>query len=133
MGRPVNKRYFGLLDDGTNLTINAKVGGNTVSESGYIIRQRSNNKFLVNDLKTGTKTSVGGTGTGNVSVCTLVDKPSGTLAADEMSLGAVIAATGQGVRIKRLYNRTARDFANRRFTWSISDDSTVSQLLLVEI
>jgi len=84
MGRPVNKRNFGLLDDGTNFTVNVQVASNAESEQGYILRQRSVNKFLVNDLKTGTKTTVGGSGTGNVGICTLVDKASGSLDANEM-------------------------------------------------
>jgi len=133
MGRPVNKRYFGLLADGTNITINCQVDSNSESESGYIISQRSVNKFLVNDLKTGTKTSVGGSGTGNVSVCTLVDKASGSLNANEMSIQGTIAGGGDQVRVAKLYNKTCRDFNNNRYTWSISDDSTESIMVLVAI
>ena len=46
MGRPVNKRFFGALDDGTNITINCQVASNSESAVGYIIAQRSVNKFL---------------------------------------------------------------------------------------
>jgi hypothetical protein len=134
MGRPVNKRYFGLIADGTNFTVNAQVGGNTETESGYIISQRSETKFLVNDLKTGTKTEVGGTGTGNVSVCTLVDKAAGTLGNDEISLqGTLAGGGGSQVRIKKLYNRTCRDFNNNRYTWEIQDDSTESIMVVTAI
>ena len=134
MGRPVNKRYFGLLDDGTNLTVNVQVGSNSESEEGYIIRQRSESKFLVNDTKTGTKTKVGGSGTGNVSVCTLVDKAAGSLAADEMSLQGTLAGTdGNQVRIAKLYNRTCRDFNNVRYKWEVQNDSTESIMLLTAI
>jgi|DEB0MinimDraft_6_1074348.scaffolds.fasta_scaffold78796_2 hypothetical protein len=134
MGRPVNKRYFGLIADGTNFTVNAQVGANTETESGYIISQRSETKFLVNDLKTGTKTEVGGTGTGNVSVCTLVDKAAGTLGNDEISLqGTLAGGGGSQVRIKKLYNRTCRDFNNNRYTWEIQDDSTESIMVLTAI
>ena len=134
MGRPVNKRYFGLIADGTNFTVNAQVGGNAETESGYIISQRSETKFLVNDLKTGTKTEVGGTGTGNVSVCTLVDKAAGTLGNDEISLqGTLAGGGGSQVRIKKLYNRTCRDFNNNRYTWEIQDDSTESIMVLTAI
>ena len=94
MGRPVNKRNFGALADGTNLTINCKVAGNGASAVGMIKRQRSNNKFLVDDAKDDT---------GNEGVCTLVNKASGSLG------------------------------ANVRYTYAISDDSTVSQLLLTAI
>jgi hypothetical protein len=134
MGRPVNKRYFGLIADGTNFTVNAQVGANTETESGYIISQRSETKFLVNDLKTGTKTEVGGTGTGNVSVCTLVDKAAGTLGNDEISLqGTLAGGGGSQVRIKKLYNRTCRDFNNNRYTWEIQDDSTESIMVVTAI
>lgn len=133
MGRPVNKRNFGLLDDGTNITINCQVGSNAESETGYILRQRSVNKFLVNDTKDGTKTTPAGSGTGNVSVCTLVDKAPGSLAANEMSITGLIAGAGTPIRIKKFYNRTCRDFSNNRYKWSVSNDSTASQLVLVAI
>ena len=134
MGRPVNKRNFGLLDDGTNFTVNVQVASNSESESGYILRQRSVNKFLVNDLKTGTKTTVGGTGTGNVGICTLVDKVAGGLGANEMSIqGTLNDGTGTQVRIKKLYNRTCRDFNNNRYTYVIQNDSTASIMVLTAI
>jgi len=134
MGRPVNKRNFGLLDDGTNFTVNVQVASNSESESGYILRQRSVNKFLVNDLKTGTKTTVGGTGTGNVGICTLVDKVAGGLDANEMSIqGTLDDGTGSQVRIKKLYNRTCRDFNNNRYTYVIQNDSTASIMVLTAI
>jgi len=134
MGRPVNKRNFGLLDDGTNFTVNVQVASNTESEQGYILRQRSVNKFLVNDLKTGTKTTVGGSGTGNVGICTLVDKASGSLDANEMSIqGTLDDGTGSQVRIKKLYNRTCRDFNNNRYTYVIQNDSTASIMVLTAI
>ena len=134
MGRPVNKRNFGLLDDGTNFTVNVQVASNSESESGYILRQRSVNKFLVNDLKTGTKTSVSGSGTGNVGICTLVDKASGSLGANEMSIqGTLDDGTGNQVTIKKLYNRTCRDFNNNRYTYAIQNDSTASIMVLTAI
>jgi hypothetical protein len=49
MGRPVNKRKFGALADGTNITINCKVAGNSASVVGMIKSQRSATKFLVDD------------------------------------------------------------------------------------
>ena len=51
MGRPVNKRKFGALADGTNITINCKVAGNAASVVGMIKSQRSATKFLVDDAK----------------------------------------------------------------------------------
>jgi hypothetical protein len=146
MGRPVNKKWFGLLADADdtrfaplndtffNITVNVQVGANAESEEGYILRQRSTRSFLVNDTKTGTKISATGSGTGNVGVCTLVDKASGTLGANEMSIqGTLDDGTGAQVRIKKLYNRTCRDFNNNRYTWVIENDSTETVMRLTAI
>lgn len=143
MGRPVNKKYFGPLaaaDDANNkpnndvkfnIAVNCQVGSNAESESGYILRQRSSTKFLVNDTADGTKRTPSGTGTGNVGVCKLVDKEAGSLDANEMSINAVLG--GSTVRIAKLYNRTCRDFANNRYTWEVQDDSTATIIVLTAI
>jgi hypothetical protein len=146
MGRPVNKKWFGFLADADdsrfaplndtffNITINVQVGSNAESEEGYILRQRSTNSFLVNDTKTGTKKTPSGSGTGNVSVCRLVDKASGTLAANEMSIqGTINGTNGTQVRIKKLYNRTCRDFNNNRYKWAIENDSTETVMRLTPL
>jgi hypothetical protein len=146
MGRPINKRYFGPLADANdplnapkndtkfNIAANVKVGTNTVSEAGYILAQRSTRKFLVNDTKDGTKRTLSGTGTGNVGVCTLVDKPSNTLANNEMSIQGYIAGSdGNQVRIAKIYNRTCRDFANNRYTWETQDDSTATIFVITPL
>lgn len=124
MGRPINKRNFGALADGTNITVNVKVGANTATDQGVILSQRSVNKFNCDDDKT-----LGG----NTGVCTLVAKASGSLAADEMSINGIITADGSSVWVTKLYNRTCRDENNNRYTWSIADDSSVSYLELVAI
>ena len=132
MGRPINKRNFGLLADGTNITINCQIAANAESALGYIIRQRSVNKFLVNDTINGTKQTAAGAGTGNVGVCTLVDKADGALGANEMSIMGYITG-GSQVRIKKFYNRTCRDFSNNKYKWAVSNDSTASLLVLTAI
>lgn len=124
MGRPLNKRNFGALADGTNITINCKVGANSAVEDGMIISQRSENKFKVDDSKLGS---------GNEGVCTLVAKASGALGANEMSINGIITASGESVWVTKIYNRTCRDENNNRYTWSIEDDSTVSYMALVAI
>ena len=124
MGRPINKRNFGLLADGTNLTVNCKVGSNSASEQGMIISQRSVNKFKVDDAKLGN---------GNEGVCTLVAKASGSLAANEMSINGIITADGSSVWVTKIYNRTCRDENNNRYKWTVEDDSTVSYMALVAI
>jgi hypothetical protein len=149
MGRPLNKRWFGKLADADdarfaplndtffNISVNVQVGANAESESGLLLQQRSPSKFVVNDLKTGTAVYADGTqrdgtsGTGNVGTCTLVDKAAGALGADEMSIMGT-TPTGQ-VTIKKLYNRTCRDFSNNRYTWAVEDDSTETVLRLTAI
>ena len=146
MGRPLNKRWFGWLDDADdstlaprndtfyNITINVQVGSNAETEDGMILKQKSSTKFLVNDLKTGTKNKTSGSGTGNVGICKLVNKAAGSLAANEMSIQAVVAGTaGTQVRIKKLYNRTCRDFDNNRYTWEIQEDSTETIMVVTAI
>jgi hypothetical protein len=133
MGRPLNKRFFGLLDDGTNITVNCQVGSNAESVQGQILRQRSPKRFLVNDTKDGTKKTAAGSGTGNVSVCTLVNKAQGNLDANEMSIDGVVAGGAQGIKIKKLYNRTCRDFSNNKYKYTVQNDSSVSLLVLTAI
>lgn len=125
MGRPVNKKHFGEVDtDSGNINVNCKVGSNAASVQGMIKSQRSSNKFNVDDKKDDS---------GNEGVCTLVDKASEQLAADEMSISAVINGTSTYKNIKKMYNRTCTDFAGVRYTWSISDDSAVNKMTIVAI
>lgn len=149
MGRPINKRFFGQpanADDPTlypltgdtffNISISVQVASNAETEEGYILQQRSTTRFLVNDTKTGTKRTPSGAGTGNVGICKLVDKNPGSLSADEMVLLGYISGAGVGgepIRIKKMYNRTCRDFSNNRYKWAIQDDSSLTALILTAI
>jgi hypothetical protein len=129
MGRPLNKRFFGLLDDGTNITVNCQVGSNAESVQGQILRQRSPKRFLVNDTKDGTNKLAGDTGAqGNVGVCQLVNKLDGALDANEMSIMGEF--NGQGIRIAKLTNKIAVDYNGNRYKWSVVNDSTTSILSL---
>ena len=128
MGRPLNKKFFGLLDDGTNITVNCQVGANSESAVGYILRQRSSKRFLVNDAKDGTKVLPAGSGTGNVGVCQLVNAVDGALGANEMSI--VGEFNGQGILIAKLTNKIAVGFNGIRYKWTITNDSTTSILSL---
>jgi hypothetical protein len=130
MGRPLNKRFFGLLDDGTNITVNCQVGSNAESAVGYIVRQRSSKRFLVNDTKDGTNKLAGDTGAqGNVGVCQLVNKADGDLAANEMSIMGY-TSNGTGVRLAKLSNKIVVDFNGNRYKWSVVNDSTTSLISL---
>jgi len=47
--------------------------------------------------------------------------------------GTLDDGTGSQVRIKKLYNRTCRDFNNNRYTYVIQNDSTASIMVLTAI
>ena len=50
MGRPVNKKHFGIVSGSdNNFVVTVKVGTNAVSAVGIIKRQRGSNKFMVDD------------------------------------------------------------------------------------
>ena len=130
MGRPINKRYFGLTagsvgTEGNNITINCQVESNAESAQGIILSQRSVRRFKVNDAANGT---------GNEGVCTLVDKAAGALGANEMSIiGYLSTGGGTSVRIAKMYNRTCRDFSNNRYQWAVTDDSSANYIVLTAI
>jgi hypothetical protein len=128
MGRPINKRYLGATANGGDLTGEerltaiVKVGTNAVSETGIILRQRTETKFKVDDAADDS---------GNEGICKLVDKdiPSD----NEMVLKGYVDGSGDGVNIRKLHNRTMIDFNNNRYTWEIQDDSTANILVLTAI
>ena len=125
MGRPVNKNNFGVVGpDNGNITVNCKIGSNSASKVGIILSQRSGNKFNIDDA------AAGG---GNTGICTLVDKSSDALGADEMSIDATVSGTSTQKTLKKIFSRTCTDFADVRYTWSISDDSTVNKMTIVAI
>ena len=72
MGRPLNKRFFGVgTTDGNEMKVQFHNG--TSSVKGYIVKQKSAKRFVCSD--------------GTVSVtCLLVDKASAELLAGEMSI-----------------------------------------------
>lgn len=120
MGRPVNKRNFGDPADGTNLTVRAYVDGG-IDEQAYIVDQRGTNKFTVSN-NAGDATAV----------CRLVNKATDSVAAGEMVIEAMDTNGGRKV-VQKLFNRTAVDFDNTRYTWELEDDSTDTILRLTEI
>jgi hypothetical protein len=135
-----------LAQKGTNKFLVAN--GATVNDESVVV----GTKYVINALGDTNWASMGvqgdayvnkvftataaGAGTGTVrlaGVCTLVNQPDGGLAANEMSIMGQIASSGTQVRIKKLFNRTARDFNNVRYKWTIADDSTTTLLLLTAI
>ena len=117
MGRPVNKKYFGDPADGTNITVRAYVGGG-IDQAAYILNQKGTNKFTVSNN--------GATAT---AICRLANVATASIAAGQMVLEAMNAA-GERVALKRIFNRTAVDFAGNRYTWALEDDSTETVIRL---
>lgn len=132
MGRPINKRYFGPLDNADdpnkaplndqsfNIRVEAYIDGGAVDD-GYIIAQKGTNKFRV-VKKDGTVPTT----------CRLVNKDIGSLAAGEM---VIFGSDGTGNRIplRKLFNRTAIDWNSNRYTWEIQEDSTETIMILTAI
>lgn len=118
MGRPINKRYFGATGDNTQPTIPVRYHDGSSSVEGYIVAQKGTNKFKCD-------------GGAAAATCRLVNEIAPN-AAGEMSLVG-IAAGGNPKLIKKLFNRTAVDWDNNRYTWEVQDDSTESLLVLTAI
>ena len=84
---------------GNQIAPEVKIGSNS-NDTGYIVRQKGAYKFLVNDLD------------GNEGVCTLVNKATGALAANEMSIQCTYANAAT-FYAKRITNK---------FVWNQTDD-----------
>lgn len=121
MGRPINKRNFGAtgVDATPTVPIRFHDGSNLIE--GFILSQRGTNKFnCSND---------GGTIT---RVCRLTSDGSAPNADLECQLIG-IASGGGAVAVKKLFNRTAVDYDNNRYSWEAEDDSTESLLRLTAL
>lgn len=79
MGRPLNKRLFGV-DANNNIKVQFNNGSGSLA--GYIVKQTGSKRFKVSNA--------GGTETG---VCYLVDKASAALAEGEMSMSVKLDNT----------------------------------------
>jgi hypothetical protein len=112
MGRPVNKRFFGVAGS-ANIKVRAKIGNNDEGE-GFIVSQRGTRKFRV---------TVGS----NTGICTLVNKSTGALGANEMIINVTTDA-GNTVQVTKLYNRLAQIEAGTenvtKVRWNFSSSTT---------
>lgn len=118
MGRPVNKRNFGATGDDDQPTIPVRFWDGGSSVEGYVVAQKGTNKFKVTDGST--------TITGR-----LVNElqPNG---ANEISIVGIAPGT-TAIIIKKIFNRTAVDWNNNRYTWEAQDDSSQSLLILTPV
>jgi len=129
MGRPINKRYFGVLGNATFPHIPVEAAGfagkDQITEDStadvYILKQKSARRFLVKHVEDGDE-----------AICKLVDKAyddSTLIVAGEMVIVGYINGS-QKVRLRSLTNRVATDFNSVRYKWSLSDDSSTTILIL---
>ena len=128
MGRPINKKYFGVLGQNSTPHIPVEAAGfagkDQITEDAiadvYIVKQKSARRFLVKHAEDG-----------DTAICKLVDKAyddSSAIVAGEMVI--IGYYNGQSVRLRSLTNKVATDFNSNRYKWSLSDDSTTSILIL---
>lgn len=117
MGRPVNKRYFGS-GSGDQIKVRAKIGSNSEGD-GFIVKQRGTNRFTV---------TVGS----DTGVCTLVNKNTGSLSADEM---IVNVATDAGVwrQATKLYNRVAIVEGNEKIAWNFATSNSDGAVQVADV
>lgn len=126
MGRPINKRWFGITGTGTgagkfsgnHIPMRANVG--TGEYEGYIVKQRATHKFKVSKLDGSDR-----------GIVRLVNKVTG-LASGEGSLVGVVLGVGP-IALKKITSHVATDFSGNRFSWTLQDDSTATLLILTAI
>jgi hypothetical protein len=131
MGRPVKRDVNGVLVFGdftttsVGIRVVANIGG-TVRNDVFILKQAGTRAYRVFDV------SDSATG-----LCRLVDKEGGNLLTGEMVMSGRVAADANeatnGRRIRKLTKRIATDFNGARYKWSLADDSTSDDILLVAL
>ena len=131
MGRPVKRDVNGVLVFGdftttsVGIRVVANIGG-TIRDDVFIVKQKGTRSYLVQDK------SDSATG-----LCRLVNKESGALSTGEMVMSGRVAADANevtnGRRIRKLTKRIATDFNGARYKWSLADDSSSDDILLVAL
>ena len=131
MGRPVKRDVNGVLVFGdftttsVGIRVVANIGG-TIRDDVFIVKQKGTRSYLVQDK------SDSATG-----LCRLVNKESGALSTGEMVMSGRVAADANevtnGRRIRKLTKRIATDFNGVRYKWSLADDSSSDDILLVAL
>lgn len=136
MGRPLNKRHFGSLsNENPDKSIKCNFhDGTAIRQDRNILKQVSRNKYVCKNNTTGSNSSVttieAEVTAGTAFVCTNVNVATGSLTAGQMNIIGFTAG-GNAVRVKRLTAHFAYDWSDNRYTWTVDDDSTSTQLTLV--
>ena len=130
MGRPVKKdingvQVFGTYASNVGIRVAANIGG-TVRDDVYIVKQKGARSYQVIDVSDSATRQ-----------CVLVNKEASNLAAGEMVMTGRVAADSDqatnGRRIRKLTKRIATDFNGARYKWSMADDSSSDDILLVAL
>jgi hypothetical protein len=131
MGRPVKKDINGVQVFGTyastdvGIRVVANIGG-TVRDDVFIVKQKGARSYQVIDVSDSATRQ-----------CVLVNKEASNLAAGEMVMSGRVAAdvneATNGRRISKLTKRIATDFNSVRYKWSLADDSSSDDILLVAL
>ena len=131
MGRPVKRDVNGVLVFGdftttsVGIRVVANIGG-TIRDDVFIVKQKGTRSYLVQDK------SDSATG-----LCRLANKDDDKLSTGEMVMTGRVAADADqatnGRRIRKLTKRIATDFSGVRYKWSLADDSSSDDILLVAL
>ena len=131
MGRPVKRDINGVVifGDYTTTSVGIRVVANisgTIRDDVFIVKQKGARSYKVQD-KSDSATAQ----------CKLVNKDSDKLSQGEMLMTGRVAADSDqatnGRRIMKLNKRLATDFNGARYKWSLADDSSSDDILLVAL
>lgn len=131
MGRPVKRDVNGVVifGDYTTTSVGIRVVANiagTIRDDVFIVKQKGARSYKVQD-KSDSATAQ----------CKLVNKENDQLAVGEMVMSGRVAADANqatnGRRIMKLNKRIATDFAGARYKWSLANDSSSDDILLVTL
>jgi hypothetical protein len=131
MGRPVKKDVNGVQVFGTyastnvGIRVSANIGG-TVRDDIFIVKQKGAKSYMVIDVSDSATRQ-----------CVLANKDADKLSAGEMLMTGRVAADSDqatnGRRIAKLTKRIATDFNGVRYKWTMADDSSSDDILLVAL
>ena len=131
MGRPIKKDINGVAVFGTyastdvGIRVIANIGG-TIRDDVYILKQKGARSYRVIDLSDSA-----------TAQCRLVNKEGANLLTGEMVMTGRVTADASdatnGRNIMKLNKRIATDFNGVRYKWSLADDSSSDDILLVAL
>ena len=117
MGRPLNKRFFGTPTNAGN-EIKVQFHNGAASVNGWIVKQLGSKKFRCTD---GTATTV----------CTLVDKLTGAIAAGEMTI-TVKDDAGNAKQVIKIAGRKVTLDTGESIAWNMSESAADGAVEMAE-